>query len=125
MRLLYRWIANGLAFYLALYLVDSVLAPRFYIRSGWIAIVLAILLGGANSLVRPFPALRTKPGRALTAVLLTAIGNTIFIELLILFGAPLFASSPKPAVGPVSLTVTVAVAVSVEPSASVTVRVTV
>jgi len=93
-RFLYRWIANGLAFYFTLYLVDSLVAPRFFIQGGWIAIVLAILLGGANSLIRPFPELRTRRVRALTVMLLTVVGNTLFMELVILFGAPLWATNP-------------------------------
>ena len=94
MRFLYRWIANGLAFYLTLYLVDSLVAPRFLIERGWIAIVLAILLGGANSFIRPFPDFRTRRVRALTVMLLTVVGNMLFMELLILFGAPLWATNP-------------------------------
>ena len=80
MRFLYRWIANGLAFYLTLYLVDSLVAPRFLIERGWIAIVLAILLGGANSFIRPFPDFRTRRVRALTVMLLTVVGNMLFME---------------------------------------------
>jgi hypothetical protein len=93
-RLIYRWAANGLAFYLALYLVDSLVAPRFYLEKGWIAIVLATLLGGINSLIRPFPRFKTRRNRALTVVLLTVIGNMLFIEIVILLGAPLIASNP-------------------------------
>ena len=94
MRFLYRWIANGLAFYLTLYLVDSLVAPRFLIERSWIALVLAILLGGANSLIRPFPDLRTRKVRALTVMSLTVVGNMLFMELVILFGAPLWATNP-------------------------------
>jgi uncharacterized membrane protein YvlD (DUF360 family) len=89
LRFIYRYIANGLAFYLGLYLVDSLLAPRFYIEKGWIAIVLAALLGPVNSVVRPFRHFKTKRNRALGWFGLTALGNYLFMQIIILVGAPL------------------------------------
>lgn len=94
MRFLLRWIANALAFYLGLYLVDSLVAPRFWIQKGWIAIVLAILLGCVNSTVRPFPRFKTKRNRALTVVLLTVIANALVLQIIIWVGAPLSTSNP-------------------------------
>lgn len=94
MRFMLRWMANGLAFYLALYLVDSLLAPRFWIEKGWIAIVLAVLLGCVNSLIRPFPRFKDRRNRALTVVLLTVICNALALQSLIWVGAPLSTTNP-------------------------------
>jgi uncharacterized membrane protein YvlD (DUF360 family) len=94
LKFMLRWIANGLAFYLALYLVDSLVGPRFWIEKGWIAIVLAILLGCINSLIRPLPRFRTKRNRALTVALLTFIGNALVLLILIVAGAPLSVTNP-------------------------------
>ena len=94
LRFSYRWATNALAFYLALYLVDSLIAPRFYLENGWIAIVLAIVLGALNSLVRPFPRFKTRRKRALTVVGLTVIANWLFLHLLLWLGAPFSATNP-------------------------------
>lgn len=94
LRFTYRWAANALAFYVALYLVDSLIAPRFYIEKGWIAIVLALVLGALNSLVHPFPRFKTRRKRALTVVSLMVLANWIFLHLVMLLGAPLSATNP-------------------------------
>jgi steroid 5-alpha reductase family enzyme len=94
LRFVVRWLANGLAFYLGLYLVDSLIAPWFYIRKGWIAIVLAILLGCANSLVHPFPRFKAKRNRSLGFFALTVLGNFFFMQIIIWLGAPLSAPNP-------------------------------
>jgi uncharacterized membrane protein YvlD (DUF360 family) len=94
LRFTYRWATNTLAFYLALYLVDSLIAPRFYIEEGWIAIVLAIILSALNSLVRPFPRFRTRRNRALTVVGLTVVANWLFLHLIMWLGAPVSATNP-------------------------------
>jgi len=94
LRFSYRWATNALAFYLALYLVDSLIAPRFYLEKGWIAVVLAIVLGALNSLVRPFPRFKTRRKRALTVVGLTIAANWLFLHLIIWLGAPLSATNP-------------------------------
>lgn len=94
MRFVYRWIANALGFYLGLYLVDSLIAPKFYIEHVWIAIFLAIALGCLNSLVRPFPRFKTKARRALAVEGLAVLGNFVFLMILIWIGAPLSATNP-------------------------------
>jgi uncharacterized membrane protein YvlD (DUF360 family) len=94
LRFTYRWATNALAFYLALYLVDSLIAPRFYIEKGWAAVVLGILLGALNSLVRPFPRFKTRRNRALTVVGLTVIANWLFLHLVMWLGAPVSATNP-------------------------------
>lgn len=93
MKFVLRLVSNALAFYLALYLVDSLVAPRFWIRSLWIAPLLAVLLAVPNSLVRPLPKLKTKPRRALTAALLTMLANAFVLQIVIWVGATLTATS--------------------------------
>ncbi len=65
MRFLLRWISNALAFYLALYLVDSLIAPRFFVGAVWVAILLGLLLGVLNSVARPLHRVRAKPASGL------------------------------------------------------------
>jgi uncharacterized membrane protein len=89
LRFVYRWIANMLAFFFGLYLVDTVLAPYFYIRKLWIAIVLAVLLGAINSTNRPFRGYKSNRGRAFGFFGLTALGNYLFMQILSAIGAPL------------------------------------
>ena len=67
MRFLLRWIANGLAIYLALYLVDSVAGGRFRVSAVWLVVILAVLLGLLNSLFRPLRRVRSRPLVALFA----------------------------------------------------------
>jgi len=94
LRFSYRWATNALAFYLALYLVDSLIAPRFYLEKGWIALVLASVLGALNSLVRPFPRFKTRRKRALTVVGLTVLANWLCLHLIMWLGAPFSATNP-------------------------------
>jgi putative membrane protein len=92
-RFLLRWVANSLAFYLALYLVDSLVAPRFWIQAVWVPVVLAVLLGLLNSLIRPLPKVKTRPGRATTVALLTLLMNGLVLQIFIWAGASLSATS--------------------------------
>jgi putative membrane protein len=92
MRLLLRWISNGLAFYLALYLVDSLVAPRFFVGAVWVAILLGLFLGALNSLVRPLHRMRSKPGQAWGVAVTTMIINALVIQLFMWVGAPLSAT---------------------------------
>ena len=92
MRLLLRWISNALAFYLALYLVDSLLAPRFFVGAVWVAILLGLFLGALNSLVRPLRRLRAKPGQACGIAAVNVIINAFVIQLFMWVGAPLSAT---------------------------------
>lgn len=94
LRFSYRWATNALAFYLALYLVDSLIAPRFYLEKGWIALVLAIVLAALNSLVHPFPRFKTRRKRALTVVGLTVLANWLCLHLIMWLGAPFSATNP-------------------------------
>ncbi len=93
MRYLLRWIANSIAFFLALYLVDSLIAPRFWVRSWWIAVILAVLLSTLDSLVPPLHRLKTRPQRALTTAVATFVMNALVLQIFIWIGAPLSTTS--------------------------------
>jgi putative membrane protein len=91
-RFLLRWISNALAFYMAMYLVDSLVAPRFFVGAVWVAVLLGLLLGVLNSLVRPLHRMRAKPGQAWGVAVATVIINAFVIQLFIWMGAPLSAT---------------------------------
>jgi uncharacterized membrane protein YvlD (DUF360 family) len=88
-----RWTANALAFFLALYLVDSVAAGRFRVQAVWVAVVLALLLALLNSFVRPLRGLKSKPLVALIVVVLTVLVNALILQLFVWTGASLAATS--------------------------------
>lgn len=92
MRFMLRWMANAVSFYLALYLVDSLIAPRFYVEHIWVAIVLAVGLGLMNSIVKPLHRLKKNPVSAVTVAFMTVVLNTLVLQLFIWFGAPLSAT---------------------------------
>jgi putative membrane protein len=92
MRFMFRWTANAVSFYLALYLVDSLVAPRFWIEAVWIAVVLAVVLGLLNSLVRPLHRIRRSPRTAVIVALMTVLVNTLIMQIAIWAGAPLSAT---------------------------------
>jgi putative membrane protein len=94
MRFLLRWFANSLAFYLALYLLDSLVAPRFYVQAVWAAVIIAIFLALVNSLIRPLHRLRTRPYRALIVALLTLLVNTLVLQIFVWAGAELSTTNP-------------------------------
>jgi uncharacterized membrane protein YvlD (DUF360 family) len=93
MKFLLRWIANSIAFYLALYLVDSLVAPRFHIQAVWLAAILAVFLALLNSLVRPLHRLRSRQFPALTIAVLTVPVNALILQVFIWVKAPLSATS--------------------------------
>ena len=93
MRYLLRWIANSISFYLALYLVDSLIAPRFWVKAVWVAVILAVFLGLLNSLVRPLHRIRAKPLYALVVTVLTVLINVLILQIFIWARAPLSATS--------------------------------
>jgi uncharacterized membrane protein YvlD (DUF360 family) len=93
LRFLLRWLANALTFYLALYLVDTLIAPRFWIKTVWIAPVLAVSLALLNSLVRPLPRVKDKPSRALAVAAATIIVNALVIQIFLWIGSPLSTTS--------------------------------
>ena len=94
MKFLLRWIANSIAFYLALYLLDSLVAPRFWVQAVWVAVILAIFLALVDSLIRPLHRLRTRPYRALVMALFTLIVNALVLQIFVWAGASLATTSP-------------------------------
>ncbi|MGI5940075.1 MAG: phage holin family protein [Thermoleophilia bacterium] len=87
MRFAQRFIANTVATFLALYLVDSVLHGRFVLRGVWAAVILALLLGFGNSLVRPLRRARTKPFTTALVTGLTVLINAFVMQVLTWAGA--------------------------------------
>jgi putative membrane protein len=88
-----RWTANSIAIYLALYLVDSVAGGRFRVEALWAAVIIAVLLGFLNSLVRPLRRLRSKPVVALSSAVLTVLVNTLVLQVFVWIGEALSAQS--------------------------------
>jgi putative membrane protein len=86
---LLRWVSNALAFYLALYLVDSVVNGRFKIGAVWVAVILAVVLGLLNSLIRPLYRVKAKPGLAISEAVLTVLLNALVLQIMIWATAPL------------------------------------
>jgi uncharacterized membrane protein YvlD (DUF360 family) len=82
-----RWLADSIAIFLGLYLVDSLLHGRFRLEATWAAVVAAILLGFVNSFVRPLHRARSKPLRAVLTVILTVLVNALLIMIFVWVGA--------------------------------------
>lgn len=81
MRYTLRFISNALAFFLGLYLIDTMLAPHFYLMHLWMAIVLALVLGAANSTNPPFRGFKTNRGRAFGFFALTVLANYLVMQI--------------------------------------------
>ncbi len=94
MKFMLRWIANSLAFYLALYLLDSLVAPRFRLQAVWAAVVLAIFLALFDSLIRPLHRLRSRPYRAMVVALFALLVNTLVIQAFVWTGAHVETTNP-------------------------------
>ncbi len=82
MKLIQRFIANTTATFLALYLVDSLAEGHFVVRGVWAAVILAVLLGFVNSLIRPLHRARTKPLRAALMTVFTILVNVLILQIL-------------------------------------------
>jgi putative membrane protein len=104
-KFLERFVANVVAVYLALYLVDSVADGRFRVGGVWVAILLGLVLGFLNSLIRPLHRIRAKTVRALIVALLTLIANSLIVQI--------FAWATPLAVANISLLLLVALFLSV------------
>ena len=91
MKTMLRWTADAVAFYLALYLVDSVVGGRFKIGAVWVAVVLAVVLGLLNSLIRPLYRVRSKPVLAISEAVFTVLLNALILQIVIWAGGPLSA----------------------------------
>jgi uncharacterized membrane protein YvlD (DUF360 family) len=81
-----RWLANGLALFLALYLVDSLLHERFRLEATWTAVLAAVLLGFLNSFVRPLHRARSRPRRAAMTAAITVLANALVLQLFVWTG---------------------------------------
>src|SRR4030067_141074 len=93
MKFMLRWIANSIAFYLALFLVYSLTAPRFWLQAVWLGGILAVFLGLLNSLVRPLHRLSSRTFSAVTVAVLTVLVNALILQIFIWIGAPLSATN--------------------------------
>jgi uncharacterized membrane protein YvlD (DUF360 family) len=82
-----RWLANGIAVFLGLYLVDSLLNGRFKLEATWAAVLAAVLLGFVDSFVRPLHRARSRPYRAAVIVALTALANVLILQIFVWVGA--------------------------------------
>jgi putative membrane protein len=80
-KFLERFVANVIAVYLALYLLDSIAGGRFQVGGVWVAILLGLVLGFLNSLIRPLHRIRAKTVRALIVALLTLIANSLIVQV--------------------------------------------
>jgi putative membrane protein len=92
-KLLARWLANALAIFLGLYLLDSLLHERFHLDASYPAILAAVLLGFANSFVRPLHRARSQPLQAVIVVALTLFVNFLFLQIFVWTGAGLSTTS--------------------------------
>lgn len=93
MKFWFRWTANSLAIFLALYLVDSVAGGRFRVEAVWAAVLVALLLGFLNSFVRPLRRARSKPSVAILSAVLTVLVNALVLQLFVWVGASLSADN--------------------------------
>jgi uncharacterized membrane protein YvlD (DUF360 family) len=89
MRFWLRWLANGVAVFLGLYLLDSLLHERFHLEATWAAVVAAVALGFVNSLVRPLHRARAKPARAVLTVVVTVVVNALILQVFVWVGPEL------------------------------------
>ena len=90
MRFWLRWIANGIAIFLGLYLVDSLLHERFHFAATWAVVVAAIVLGLPEQLRQAAPPRprQAAPGAHL-AVVVTVLVNALILQIFVWVGADL------------------------------------
>ena len=82
-----RWLADGIAIFLALYLMDSVLHERFHLEATWAGVLAAVILGFLNSFVRPLHRVRSKPQRATLIAVGNLLVNALILQLFVWVGA--------------------------------------
>jgi putative membrane protein len=82
-RFIQRFVANAMAVFLALYLVDSVAGECFVLKGVWAAVILAFLLGLLNSIIRPLWRARTKPVSASAVAIATVLVNALILQALV------------------------------------------
>lgn len=84
-----RWIANGIAVFLGLYLLDSLLHERFHFSATWPVVLAAVVLGFLNSFIKPLHRARSKPHRAALVAVATILVNAFILQLFVWVGADL------------------------------------
>ena len=82
-----RWLADGIAIFLALYLMDSVLHERFHLEATWAGVLAAVILGFLNTFIRPLHRARSKPQRAALIAVLNLLVNALILQLFVWVGA--------------------------------------
>ena len=82
-----RWLADGIAIFLALYLMDSLLHERFHLEATWAGVLAAVILGFLNSFVRPLHRVKSKPQRAALVAALSLLVNALILQLFVWVGA--------------------------------------
>jgi uncharacterized membrane protein YvlD (DUF360 family) len=78
-----RWLADGIAIFLALYLVDSVLHERFHLEATWVGVVMAFVLSFLNNFIRPLQWGKSKPQRAALVTVVNVLVNALIIQLFV------------------------------------------
>jgi hypothetical protein len=84
LRFILRWVTNTLAFFFGLYLLDTLMAPHFFLSRLWIGTFLAVVMGAANSTNRPFRGFKNNRGRAFGFFGLTALANYLVMQIMAL-----------------------------------------
>ena len=65
-----------------MYLLDTLMAPHFFLSRLWIAIFLSIALGAANSTNRPFRGYDSNKGRAFGFFGITSLANYLALQIM-------------------------------------------
>jgi putative membrane protein len=84
-----RWIADGTAVFLGLYLLDTLFRERFHFSATWPVVVAAVVLGFLNTFVKPLHRARSRPLRAAGVALITILVNAFILQLFVWVGADL------------------------------------
>jgi len=88
-RFWFRWLSNGVSIFLALYLIDSLAGPRFNVRSSAVALIIAVVLGVFDSLIRPLQRARSKPHLAALTTAGVILANALLIQIFVWTGVGL------------------------------------
>lgn len=92
MKYFLRFVANSIALFLVLYLVDSISHGRFVVGAVAVGVILALFLSLTNSFIKPLHRVRTRTQRALIVVALTILMNLVIIQIFAWIG-PLHATN--------------------------------
>jgi len=92
MRFWLRWIADGVAVFLSLYLLDTLLHGRFHFSATWPVVLAAVVLGFLDSFFKPLHRMRSRPPRAILVAVATILVNALILQLFVWVGAGLTTS---------------------------------